>query len=156
MSETIRFLLPRLARGAVGCPKSQRRCETIDQLELYGRSVRWFHDARVPDDADPASWRPLAQRVYSTSESGPVHLNLPFREPLLGTPAELPEPIGPPLPVPLGQAVNGPLDPALDRQRGVIVAGGRHGLDLPREQGRRAWTESLRARFKRSYQAALQ
>jgi len=104
--------------------------QTIDQLELYGRSVRWFHDALVPDDADPASWRPLAQRVYSTSESGPVHLNLPFREPLLGTPAELPEPIGPPLPVPLGQAVNGPLDPALDRQRGVIVAGGRHGLDV--------------------------
>ncbi len=104
--------------------------QTIDQLELYGRSVRWFHDAAVPDEADPAAWRSLAQRVFSTAEAGPVHLNLPFREPLVGDPGELPEPIGPPLPIPRGYAVTGPLDAALDRQRGVIVAGGRHGLDV--------------------------
>lgn len=104
--------------------------QTIDQVELYGRSVRWFHDALGPDEADPGSWRPLAQRVFSTAETGPVHLNLPFREPLLGTVSELPEPIGPPLPIPRGHAVNGPLDPSLDQQRGVIVAGGRHGVDV--------------------------
>lgn len=104
--------------------------QTIDQLELYGRSVRWFHDAMVPDEADPSSWRPLAQRVFSTAETGPVHVNLPFREPLLGDADELPEPIGPPLPIPRAYAVNGPLDVALDRQRGVIVAGGRHGVDV--------------------------
>ena len=104
--------------------------QTIDQLELYGRSVRWFHDARVPDEADPAGWRPLAQRVFSTAETGPVHLNLPFREPLVGVVGELPEPIGPPLPVPRGYAVHGPLDESFDRQRGVIVAGGRHGLEV--------------------------
>lgn len=104
--------------------------QTIDQLELYGRSVRWFHDAQVPDEADPAGWRPLAQRVFATAETGPVHLNLPFREPLVGAASELPEPIGPPLPVPRAYAVNGPLDAEYDRQRGVIVAGGRHGLDV--------------------------
>jgi 2-succinyl-5-enolpyruvyl-6-hydroxy-3-cyclohexene-1-carboxylate synthase len=104
--------------------------QTIDQLELYGRSVRWFHDAQVPDEADPAGWRPLAQRVFSTAETGPVHLNLPFREPLVGVVGDLPEPIGPPLPVPRAYAVNGPLDAEYDRQRGVIVAGGRHGLDV--------------------------
>ncbi len=104
--------------------------QTIDQLELYGRSVRWFHDAMVPDEADPGSWRALAQRVFSTAETGPTHLNLPFREPLLGEPGPLPEPIGPPLPIPRGYAVNGPLDPSLDRQRGVIVAGGRHGVEV--------------------------
>ncbi|MEZ5298102.1 MAG: 2-succinyl-5-enolpyruvyl-6-hydroxy-3-cyclohexene-1-carboxylic-acid synthase [Ilumatobacteraceae bacterium] len=102
--------------------------QTIDQLELYGRSVRWFHDARVPDEADPASWRPLAQRVFATAAAGPVHLNLPFREPLLGRVGELPEPIGPPLPVPRGVATSGPAT-EYDRQRGVIVAGGRSGVD---------------------------
>ena len=104
--------------------------QTIDQLELYGRSVRWFHDASPPDEADPTTWRPLAQRVFSTAETGPVHLNLPFREPLVGVTEELPAPIGPPLPVPRAYAVNGPLDAEYDRQRGVIIAGGRHGLDV--------------------------
>lgn len=103
--------------------------QTIDQIELYGRSARWFHDAVPPDDAEPADWRPLAQRVFSSAASGPVHLNLPFREPLLGTPGEMPEPIGPPLPVPRGIATNGALGTALDRQRGVIIAGGRSGVD---------------------------
>lgn len=104
--------------------------QTIDQLELYGRSVRWFHDAQVPDEADPAGWRPLAQRVFSTAETGPVHLNLPFREPLVGRVGELPEQIGPPLPIPRAYAVNGPLDAEYDRQRGVVIAGGRHGLQV--------------------------
>ncbi len=100
--------------------------QTIDQLELYGRSVRWFHDAVPPDEADPESWRPLAQRVYSTAETGPVHLNLPFREPLVGDVRSLPEPIGPPLPIPRGYGVHGPIAAEYDRQRGVIVAGGLH------------------------------
>jgi 2-succinyl-5-enolpyruvyl-6-hydroxy-3-cyclohexene-1-carboxylate synthase len=104
--------------------------QTIDQIELYGRSVRWFHDAPPPDDADPAAWRPLAQRVFSTAETGPVHLNLPFREPLVGAADELPDPIGPPLPVPRGIATGGPLPRELDLQRGVIVVGGRHGVDV--------------------------
>lgn len=104
--------------------------QTIDQLGLYGRSVRWFHDAAVPDEADVTIWRPLAQRVFSTAETGPVHLNLPFREPLVGVADDLPEPIGPPLPVPRGYAVNGPIPSEYQLQRGVIVAGGRHGQDI--------------------------
>lgn len=103
--------------------------QTIDQLQLYGRSVRWFHDATPPDAAEPASWRPLAQRVHATAAAGPVHLNLPFREPLVGVVGALPEPIGPPLPVPRGIATNGPVPPELDRQRGVIIAGGRSGVE---------------------------
>ncbi len=106
--------------------------QTIDQIELYGRSVRWFHDAIPPDAADPASWRPLAQRVFATAEAGPVHLNLPFREPLVGDAAELPEPIGPPLPVPRAIASSGPVPVELDHQRGVIVVGGRHRVDVER------------------------
>jgi 2-succinyl-5-enolpyruvyl-6-hydroxy-3-cyclohexene-1-carboxylate synthase len=103
--------------------------QTIDQLELFGRSVRWFHDARVPDEADPTSWRPLAQRAFTTAMAGPVHLNLPFREPLLGPVGVLPDPIGTALEVPKGLTVSGPIGEEFDRQRGVIVAGGRHGVD---------------------------
>jgi 2-succinyl-5-enolpyruvyl-6-hydroxy-3-cyclohexene-1-carboxylate synthase len=103
--------------------------QTIDQHELYGRSVRWFHDAPVPDEADPASWRPLAQRVFGTAVHGPVHLNLPFREPLLGVVSSMPDPIGPPLEVPRGMVAGGPVDAGFDHQRGVIVAGGRSGVD---------------------------
>jgi 2-succinyl-5-enolpyruvyl-6-hydroxy-3-cyclohexene-1-carboxylate synthase len=101
--------------------------QTIDQLELFGRSVRWFFDSLLPDEAEPTVWRPLAQRVFSVAEGGPVHLNLPFREPLSGTPGELAGQIGPPLPVPRGRAVQGPLAAEYNVQRGVIVAGGRHG-----------------------------
>ncbi len=64
----------------------------------------------------------------ATAAHGPVHLNLPFREPLLGDAGELPDPIGDPLPVPRGRATT-VLDPAHDRQRGIIVAGGRSGVD---------------------------
>lgn len=61
--------------------------QTIDQTKLFGDSVRWFHDPGVAHvDASP-SWASLASRAaYRTlgSRPGPVHLNLPFREPLLG------------------------------------------------------------------------
>ncbi|MEO7555381.1 MAG: 2-succinyl-5-enolpyruvyl-6-hydroxy-3-cyclohexene-1-carboxylic-acid synthase [Acidimicrobiales bacterium] len=64
--------------------------QTIDQAHLYGSAVRWFTDPGVPDDAVQSSWRPLAARAYlegTGAVPGPVHLNLPFREPLLGTPS---------------------------------------------------------------------
>jgi 2-succinyl-5-enolpyruvyl-6-hydroxy-3-cyclohexene-1-carboxylate synthase len=103
--------------------------QTIDQLELFGRAVRWFHDTPVPDEADPSSWRPVAQRAFAIAASGPVHLNLPFREPLLGEVGEIPAPVGEPLPVPRGITVSGPIGEQFDKQRGVIIVGGRHGLD---------------------------
>lgn len=106
--------------------------QTIDQIELFGRSVRWFHDAPVPDQADPSSWRPLAQRVFGVARTGAVHLNLPFREPLIGAAGGLPDPLGPPLIVPRGRMSSGPLGDEFDRARGVIVAGGLHGLAADR------------------------
>lgn len=108
--------------------------QTIDQLDLYGRAVRWFLDATPPDEADPMSWRPLAQRCFTAASHGPAHLNLPFREPLVGPADRLPEPIGEPLAeaslATLATALDPGLDPALDRQRGVIVAGGRHAVPI--------------------------
>jgi 2-succinyl-5-enolpyruvyl-6-hydroxy-3-cyclohexene-1-carboxylate synthase len=67
--------------------------QTIDQQHLYGRAVRWFADPGVPDEAARSRWRPLAARAVDEAlAGGPVHLNLPFREPLVGQPGELPSP----------------------------------------------------------------
>src|SRR5262245_4684033 len=65
--------------------------QTIDQIELFGKHVKEFLDAPVPgDDADEGGWRWRAEFLASTAlrpPPGPVHVNLPFREPLVGTDA---------------------------------------------------------------------
>ncbi|HEX5192381.1 MAG TPA: 2-succinyl-5-enolpyruvyl-6-hydroxy-3-cyclohexene-1-carboxylic-acid synthase [Solirubrobacteraceae bacterium] len=107
--------------------------QAIDQLKLYGDAVKWFCEVEPPD-ASPASvrWmRQLACRAYWTAlqgRPGPVHLNLPLREPLV--------PDGPLPEDPLPGRANG--DPWVTRAvpdggwttgrrtapaRGVIVAG---------------------------------
>ena len=67
--------------------------QTIDQTHLYGRAPRWFFDPGVADDAMRSSWRSIAARAVATAAGdppGPVHLNLPFREPLVGAAGVLP------------------------------------------------------------------
>lgn len=112
--------------------------QTIDQTHLFGRSVRWFHDPGVPDAA-ASSWRSLARRSWRAAGHGPVHLNLPFREPLLGEPDELPVrdvDAGGPEPAPAdGAPRRSRLDRVPDlsaRTRGVILAGGLGGADADR------------------------
>ncbi len=67
--------------------------QAIDQLKLYGSSVRWFCEVgtHAADDDGLLHYRSTACRAFATargdSRPGPVHLNLPFREPL----APLPE-----------------------------------------------------------------
>jgi 2-succinyl-5-enolpyruvyl-6-hydroxy-3-cyclohexene-1-carboxylate synthase len=66
--------------------------QTIDQIQLFGSHVKWFVDMPVPvaDDALLRHARATAARAVQTARSdpaGPVHLNMPFREPLL--PADL-------------------------------------------------------------------
>jgi len=62
--------------------------QTIDQLKLYGDAVKWFVEVGVHDATPQAMrWiRTLACRAYWTAlegRPGPVHLNLPLREPLI-------------------------------------------------------------------------
>ncbi len=120
--------------------------QTIDQTHLFGRSVRWFADPGVPDVSARSSWRSLASRAVAEASSGaggpgPVHLNLPFREPLVGDPAQAGG-VSPGRPGgrPWHAVVSGPVPPArgsvsslvaegvLSPQRpGVIVAGAGAG-----------------------------
>ena len=64
----------------VGAPQA------IDQIKLYGDHVKWFHQG-APPDAEVIRHAPgLAFHAWATAiepPPGPVHLNLPFREPLL-------------------------------------------------------------------------
>jgi 2-succinyl-5-enolpyruvyl-6-hydroxy-3-cyclohexene-1-carboxylate synthase len=62
--------------------------QTIDQVKLYGDAVKWFFELGT-HEATPERlrWiRALACRAYWTAlegRPGPVHLNIPLREPLV-------------------------------------------------------------------------
>jgi 2-succinyl-5-enolpyruvyl-6-hydroxy-3-cyclohexene-1-carboxylate synthase len=66
--------------------------QAIDQLKLYGSSVRWFCEVGThqADDDGLLHYRSTACRAFATargeSRPGPVHLNFPFREPLAPLP----------------------------------------------------------------------
>ncbi|HEY6790914.1 MAG TPA: 2-succinyl-5-enolpyruvyl-6-hydroxy-3-cyclohexene-1-carboxylic-acid synthase [Trebonia sp.] len=65
--------------------------QTIDQVKLYGDAVRWYADPGAPERrvGAAAAWRSLACQAYAQASGaagtfpGPVHLNLPFRDPLV-------------------------------------------------------------------------
>ncbi|MCU1399435.1 MAG: 2-succinyl-5-enolpyruvyl-6-hydroxy-3-cyclohexene-carboxylate synthase [Acidimicrobiales bacterium] len=105
--------------------------QTIDQTRLYGAAVRWFHDPGVAAAEASGTWRSMASHAFASSTGlwpGPVHLNLPFREPLVGTAGELP-----PRRLAGRSATSSAVTPALadiadiaamiSGRRGVIVAG---------------------------------
>lgn len=66
----------------VGAPQA------INQINLYGEHVKWSADFPIPDDAKqtlPFVERHIARgvNIAKSSPLGPVHFNIPFREPLL-------------------------------------------------------------------------
>jgi 2-succinyl-5-enolpyruvyl-6-hydroxy-3-cyclohexene-1-carboxylate synthase len=119
--------------------------QTTDQTRLYGPAVRWFADPGVarpgPDAA--ARWRGLAARAWAETlgrPAGPVHLNLPFVEPLVPRDLDLPPLPGrpgrqpwsaaaPTLPVALTDEASARLGAMCAGRRGVVVAGWGAGVD---------------------------
>jgi len=61
--------------------------QTIDQHQLYGGYVRMFVETGVPRAHVHAAkmWRTLARRAVETAQTGPIHINQPFDEPLSPT-----------------------------------------------------------------------
>jgi 2-succinyl-5-enolpyruvyl-6-hydroxy-3-cyclohexene-1-carboxylate synthase len=66
----------------VGAPQA------IDQIHLYGKNVKWFVEMAPPEKTEDMIRyaRTVCARAAATASSypaGPVHLNFPFREPLI-------------------------------------------------------------------------
>ncbi|HUZ85491.1 MAG TPA: 2-succinyl-5-enolpyruvyl-6-hydroxy-3-cyclohexene-1-carboxylic-acid synthase [Candidatus Baltobacterales bacterium] len=106
--------------------------QSIDQQRIYGTAVRWFVDPGAPTEMPNAAraWRRLAARAYAEAATGPVHVNLPFREPLVPEPGHIASAIGTAgQSISVGRALPSPaqvasLAMALQRaQRPLVVAG---------------------------------
>lgn len=107
--------------------------QTIDQLKLFGDHVRAAHALGTPDPGfKPAYLHRLAARAVGESRwplPGPVHLNLPFRDPLVPA-GELPPPgrldairVAPPRQQP-DPAIITEMAAAIAGRPGLIVCGG--------------------------------
>ena len=65
--------------------------QTTDQAHLFGTAVRMFHQLGAPErrEGQNAVWRSVVGRLYAAAtgsserDAGPVHLNVPLREPLV-------------------------------------------------------------------------
>ncbi len=69
--------------------------QTVHQTNMFGTATRWFFEPGVADTVSSHTWRSLGARSFAESvgysgRPGPVHLNLSFREPLVGVVGELP------------------------------------------------------------------
>ncbi|MDQ2725245.1 MAG: 2-succinyl-5-enolpyruvyl-6-hydroxy-3-cyclohexene-1-carboxylic-acid synthase [Actinomycetota bacterium] len=116
--------------------------QTVDQDTLFGPSTRWTVTPGVADLDAAGAWRSLSARTVAVSSGvgapgarpGPVHLNVAFREPLLGDATPLPpgRPGGAPWHrVSAGAAPPADLIVALiaahQGRRGLLVAGAGSG-----------------------------
>jgi 2-succinyl-5-enolpyruvyl-6-hydroxy-3-cyclohexene-1-carboxylate synthase len=124
--------------------------QTIDQVRIFGGFVRWFAEAGPPGTApdELGRWRSLGAGAVARALApvpGPVHLNLPFAEPLVpggeegarwadlsGGPAEAAAPplgaspaLGDPPPAPADVAAA--VELISGTERGLLVAGGGVG-----------------------------
>jgi 2-succinyl-5-enolpyruvyl-6-hydroxy-3-cyclohexene-1-carboxylate synthase len=65
--------------------------QTIDQIRLYGTYVKWFLDLALPEASNGAlryvrTVAGQAVAIAADEPAGPVHLNIPLREPLVPLP----------------------------------------------------------------------
>ena len=59
--------------------------QTIDQMRLYGDAVVLFVDVAAPGNraGQVAAWRAVVAQALAALHGGPVHLNVPLRDPLV-------------------------------------------------------------------------
>jgi 2-succinyl-5-enolpyruvyl-6-hydroxy-3-cyclohexene-1-carboxylate synthase len=123
--------------------------QTIDQVELYGRYVRWFTEAPVPfHEADVAAWAAIGTRAVAAARRGrlpddarvhppgPVQIDCPFEEPLVPFGASTDPRSATPEPFDQLFALADMHVPEIERRlreahRGLILAG---GTDRPQEE----------------------
>jgi len=113
-------------------PPEQQGCganQTIDQKQLFGRQVRAFHDPGPAQSGAAATdyIRALGMRAVHQAHwpnPGPVHINLPFREPLIPESMFQPAASSPYTPVSIPKA---PLEQD-QMERITNIISGRHGL----------------------------
>jgi 2-succinyl-5-enolpyruvyl-6-hydroxy-3-cyclohexene-1-carboxylate synthase len=122
--------------------------QTIDQLKLYGDSVRWFCEVGTHEAGNDGllHYRSVACRAFAAARGeprpGPVHLNLAWREPL--APVEEPDAVTATDPLALEGRGVGPLtavthnpseaDPAVLDQLAEAIASTPRGLILAGRQ----------------------
>ena len=119
--------------------------QTVDQESLFSRAVRWAVSPGVPDLESLTTWRSLGSRILAEAKgsggpAGPVHVNLAFREPLLGDAGSIEVPPGRATGQPWHQAVGSPAGSAprevvdlLRRyagRRGLVIVGAGAGSDI--------------------------
>jgi 2-succinyl-5-enolpyruvyl-6-hydroxy-3-cyclohexene-1-carboxylate synthase len=119
--------------------------QTIDQVKLFGPHVKWFAEMLLPEASAQAIRyvRIAAARAASTATSapvGPVHLNFPFREPLMPAPIAWPELEGRrsssralSRAVPDSRQVESVAQELRKAQRGLIVCGPQGDGRFPKE-----------------------
>ena len=147
--------------------------QTIHQPGLYGGAVRWAADVGVPEagreEAQNRYWRSVVAKALLTAsgafdrDPGPVHLNLPLREPLMPD-DEAPDELSAPwtgradgAPWTAGRpTANAASRTTIWRQRTLVIAGdgspfwgriagenaGGHGWPVIAEPSSGAWTPS--------------
>lgn len=120
--------------------------QTIDQSNLYGSAVKWFTQTPLPEASEHMLRyvRMVADRAVATVQEGPrgpVHVNLPFREPLIPAPVEPRAPRVRPSEQLAPSALPGAfqLGALLSARRPLIVCGPESGL-LERDVERLAAT----------------
>jgi len=135
--------------------------QTTQQVGIFGGAVRWDYDVGTPEEraGSVASWRSTVARAVAAAlglthgAPGPVHLNLPLREPLVPD-ADPDAPFGEPLDgradggpwtrLPDARDTSAPRTALSDVPRTLVVVGdlpgtagawGRRVADLARRRG---------------------